>query len=72
MCTHLCTCVCACIHMGVHVYIKECREIKSRICCFAEHSLQVGGGKGRLSVQLLLLTQGKEGGLRRQFADEKQ
>ena len=54
-------------HILAHTHraIKEGREMKDRIGCFAEHSLKIGRGMGRLSVQSLLLTQGKEGGQRR-------
>lgn len=66
-------CLHPCMHTGTHVCRarKEGGEMKGRSCCFVERNLQVGGGMGRLSAQPLLLTQGKEGGLRRQFADEK-
>lgn len=59
------------VHVCAHGQIEEGREVKSRLRCFAEHSLQVGEG-GEVSAQLLLLSQGKEGGLRRQSADGKQ
>lgn len=66
----------ACIHAHAHTPghtpMKEGGAMKGRVCCFAEHNLQVGGGMGGLPAQLLLLAQGKTGGLRRQFADDKQ